>query len=186
MQRKHTINQRSYKWPKWAEVDSHVSRRTVWSGIFRYHRASEAWLAAADPSRCSAAPRGWALRLPAHTSDNTRRGRQQSSALWLTGGGYPAGRLPRWLCVRCTCRPRRSQRSQGQAFHGGETPIRWDPPFYLGSTGVKSRPTRQAQEGRGIFSLSHVHKGGKKWVLRRSDSSSHVGHALCRMWKWKG
>lgn len=94
------------------------------------------------------------------------RDRQQSSALRLTwGGGYPAGRLPRWLCVRCTCRPRRSQHSQGRSLSWRrETPIRWEPPFYFKSTGVKSRLTGQAEEKWNIT-------GGKILILSQSDSS---------------
>lgn len=138
--------------------DSIVSCRTVWSGIFHYRRASEAWLAAAGPSRCSAAPRGWALRLPAHTSGNTHRDRQQSSMLWLTGGG---GDILLAAChggsvsgVRAGPGARSIHR--GEAFHGGETPIRWEPPFYIKSTGVKSRLTGQAEEKWNIFSGSRT------------------------------
>lgn len=45
---------------------------------------------------------------------------------------------------------------RGEAFHGGETPIRWEPPFYFKSTGVKSRLTGQAEEKWNIFSGSRT------------------------------
>lgn len=44
---------------------------TGWDEIFHCHRTSEAWLAGAGPSRCSATPRGWAPHLPTHNSTHT-------------------------------------------------------------------------------------------------------------------
>lgn len=161
-----------------------MSRRTVWSGIFRYRRASEVWLAAAGPSRCWAAPRGWALRLPAHTSGNTRRDRQQSSG---SQGGYPAGCRPRWLRVRCTCRPRRSQQPQGQSFHGGQTPIRWDPPHSLRTAGVKSRLTRPSGGATwNIFTGSRTHrwKNSNCELVRLLKGRSTCLTELMEKWQW--
>lgn len=45
---------------------------------------------------------------------------------------------------------------RGEAFHDGETPIRWELPFYFKSTGVKSRLTGQAEEKWNIFSGSRT------------------------------
>lgn len=152
--------------------DSIVSCRTVWSGIFHYRRASEAWLAAAGPSRCSAAPRGWALRLPAHTSGNTRRDRQQSSALWLTGGVgiscWPPATVV--LCQVYVQAQALAAFTGAKPFMAVKLPLGGSRPFILRVQGW-SHVWQGKQRRSGIFSLGHVQEGGKILILSQSDSS---------------
>lgn len=56
-----------------------LSCPTCWDGTFRCRRTSAGGWVGAGPSRCSAAPRGWALRLPTHTGTHTADGNHQSS-----------------------------------------------------------------------------------------------------------
>lgn len=93
-----------------------VSCHTCWGGIFHCRRTSAVGWGDAGPSRCSAAPRGRALRLPTHRDAHSR---QSGPVLMLRG--YPAGFLPQRLSFRCTCRQRRSPLPQGGHFHRGET-----------------------------------------------------------------
>lgn len=146
--------------------DSTVSRRTVWSGIFRYRRASEVWLVAAGPSRCWAAPRGWALRLPAGTSGNTRRDRQQSSG--SRGGGiscWPAATVaPCQVYVPAQA----LTAATGPHLSWRKTPIRWDPSFTFRSAGVKSRLTRPSR--------------GATWNIFTGSRTARWKNSLLRAW----
>lgn len=105
-----------------------VSCHTCWGGIFRCRRASAVGWVDAGPSRCSAAPRGRALRLPTHRPDSKdQSSRSEDILLAACHSGSVSG-------VRADRGARRFHRAETSIL---EKPLRVWPNVYFTRTGLK-------------------------------------------------
>ena len=146
---------------------------TCWDETFHCHRTSEAWLVGADPSRCSATPRGWALHPPTHTHTHaqahTYNNNYQDS--WSEGKScWPPATAAQYQVY---VQEQTLAAFTGWTLSSRRNLVRSDPPFYLHSTGVKSRLRRERIDCFG----ARTHGGGEVlWFHKIETLLEENGH----------
>lgn len=145
---------------------------TCWGETFHCHRTSEAWSVGADPSRCSVTPRGWVLHPPTHThtyNNNYQDSWSEGKSCWppATAAQYQVYVQEQTLAA-----------FTGWTLSSWRNLVRSDPPFYLYSTGVKSRLRRQRID---CFGSRTHHRGEVFWFHKTETLLEDYGHTAVRV-----